>query len=245
MKACFPCTFGHGYDQLTNMNVNISKQRTLFKSCFIVTAFTISPLVMAENINITMSVTITTERAGLLAQLAHRHTIRLKQLTQVVNVEVSGQQVTVSPFTQQVLVEDLILDDPTDRTRYLPDEKQPGDKAIQSTYKNMFGKKVLNSRIYPEINWEVQGFKCSLNDDCLIPITLHFKGKPYQLEISGHFSCEQYLSFTASHTLLQSKLRLRPFSAGFGSIKVGDQLKLNISVWEQMTSDGKSKLCQP
>ena len=167
-------------------------------------------------------------RAGLLRGLGHNHVVSCNSLRGDIWL---GPAAETASFEFKFPVASLIVDDP--QMRELEGDDFPGEiseKDIAGTQKNMLGPKLLNAENFADISvvGEVAiGENAEL--DVLAKVTVldqtHELLIPVSVEISG-----DTLSASGSIHVSHSELGLTPFTAGFGTLKVADEMQLKYRI---------------
>jgi hypothetical protein len=167
-------------------------------------------------------------RAGLLGGLGHNHVISCNSLRGDIWL---GPAAETASFEFSFPVASLVVDDP--QMRKLEGKDFPGEiseKDIAGTKKNMLGPKLLNAAKFADISIVgefVVGEYAEL--DVLTDVTVlgqtHELLIPVSVEISG-----DTLNASGSIHVSHAELGLTRFTAGFGTLKVADEMQLKYRI---------------
>ncbi len=174
-------------------------------------------------------------RAGLLGGLGHNHVISCNSLRGDIWL---GPAAETASFEFSFPVASLVVDDP--QMRKFEGDDFPGEiseKDIAGTQKNMLGPKLLNAAKFADISMVSEFVSGDYPElDATVEVTIlgqtHKLLIPVSVEISG-----DTLNASGSIHVSHSELGLPRFTAGFGTLKVADemQLKYRIVAVRQLT----------
>lgn len=167
-------------------------------------------------------------RAGVLARMGHNHVMVSKELSGQINLA-PDRMASTANFSFPV--SSLVVDDPAERERAGDGfDSQPGDSAIEGTRENMLGEGVLNAEIFPLVSASITPISIAENQ-WTFAIALDFQGNTVNLEIPGEVNlAETGLNISARFTLDHEDIRLSPFTALGGSLRVAEEIEFELLV---------------
>jgi polyisoprenoid-binding protein YceI len=161
-------------------------------------------------------------RSGSLATLAHNHVISSSALAGTV---ISGDTAAESSFDLHLPVDSLVVDDPGIRA----EEGQSfsaavSEKDIAGTRRNMMGKKLLQADQFDDIHVRSQRISGDF-PDVIIEAGITIRGERHVVELPAIVERHNdRIVVTGGTDIAHSDLGLRPFTAAFGAMRVGEQM---------------------
>lgn len=161
-------------------------------------------------------------RAGAFGGFGHNHVISAGGLSGVVCLQPHR---AASSWEIEIIVADLVVDDPELRARYGDDfSTVPSSKDIAGTRRNMLGDRVLDAGGYPVIRVSGQGFSGE-PAGATLPITVEILGRDIELSVPGTIVIgPDSLTASGSFSLTHEQLGMKPFSVMLGSLRVGRRI---------------------
>jgi polyisoprenoid-binding protein YceI len=161
-------------------------------------------------------------RAGSLATLAHNHVISSSALAGTV---VAGDTAPESAFDLHLPVASLVVDDPDIRA----EEGQAfsaavSEEDIAGTRRNMMGKKLLQADHFDDIRITSRSMSGKF-PDVVIEAGITIRGERHVVELPA--VVERYddrIVVTGRTDMAHSDLGLTPFTAAFGTLRVGERI---------------------
>jgi polyisoprenoid-binding protein YceI len=161
-------------------------------------------------------------RSGSLATLAHNHVISSSGLAGIV---ISEDTAAESSFDLHLPVDALVVDDPGVRA----EEGQSfsaavSEKDIAGTRRNMMGKKLLQADQFDDIHVTSQRISGDF-PDIVIEAGITIRGERHVVELPAIVERhDDRIVVTGRTDIAHSDLGLRPFTAAFGAMRVGEQM---------------------
>jgi polyisoprenoid-binding protein YceI len=161
-------------------------------------------------------------RSGSLATLAHNHVISSSALAGTV---ISGDTAAESSFDLHLPVDSLVVDDRGIRA----EEGQSfsaavSEKDIAGTRRNMMGKKLLQADQFDDIHVRSQRISGDF-PDVIIEAGITIRGERHVVELPAIVERHNdRIVVTGGTDIAHSDLGLRPFTAAFGAMRVGEQM---------------------
>lgn len=167
-------------------------------------------------------------RAGALGRLGHNHVVTAGDVSGRVHL---GQTPADSTFELTVPVESLVVDAPEARSAAgsaFEGEPDADDRA--ATRRNMLGPKLLDGEHYAEVHVRSRSISGSF-DDMTITAEFGIRGERHTVElpVAARISGDRLVA-TGSTRLTHEQLGLEPFTAGFGTVRVADELTFRYSI---------------
>lgn len=167
-------------------------------------------------------------RAGALGRLGHNHVVTARELDgRVMVAETPG----ASALELTVPVAALRVDDPEARSTAGPafeGEVSEDDRA--GTRRNMLGPRLLDAAHYPEVHVRSTLIRGSF-DDLLVTADIDIRGTRHAVELPVNAVLYgDRLVATGRAQLTHEDLGLTPFTAGFGTLRVADELTLKFRI---------------
>ena len=173
-------------------------------------------------------ITVLVFRSGLLAAAGHNHTVTSRDLDGSILID---SKLEDSKVTLRFPVELLQLDNPEDRALAGEQFEKPlSDRDIAATRRNMLGERLLHASRFAEVLIEstrVSGDLPSL--EIHADVTVRGETRPISFPASVYLD-DGVLIASGSRRLSHAELGLRPFSAGFGTLRVADQMLVSFSI---------------
>jgi polyisoprenoid-binding protein YceI len=161
-------------------------------------------------------------RSGMLATLAHNHVISSSALAGTV---VAGDTAPESAFDLHLPVASLLVDEPEIRA----EEGQAfsaavSEKDIAGTRRNMMGKKMLQAGQFDDIRVTSRSISGEF-PNVVIEAGITIRGERHVVELPA--MVERYddrIVVTGRTDMTHSDLGLTPFTAAFGTLRVGERM---------------------
>ena len=166
-------------------------------------------------------------RAGALGGLGHNHVVTAGDVSGRVHV---GESPADSSFELTVPVQSLVVDAPEARSAAgAAFEGEPDADDRAATRANMLGPKLLDGENYAEVHVRSTGISGSF-DDMQVSAEFEIRGERHTVELPVAARISGYrLVATGSTKLRHAELGLEPFTAGFGTVRVADELTFRYS----------------
>lgn len=161
-------------------------------------------------------------RAGALGRFGHNHVVTAQNVSGRVHV---GQTPAESTLELTVPVQALVVDAPEARSAAgSAFEGEPSEDDRDATRRNMLGPKLLDGERWPEVHVRSTGIQGSF-DDMTVTAEFEIRGERHTIElpVATTFPGDRLVA-TGSTQLTHAELGLEPFSAGFGTVRVADEL---------------------
>lgn len=175
-------------------------------------------------------------RAGSLATLAHSHVISSNALAGTVLLADTPAD---GAFDLHLPVDSLMVDDPDVRAeegRAFSAAVSEKDRA--GTRRNMLGTKLLEGDRFTDIHVTSQRISGDY-PDVLIEAEVTIRGERYLLDLPAIVErYEDRVIATGSKEISHSDLGLRPFTAAFGTMRVGDPMTFKYRIVAVRGDDG-------
>lgn len=167
-------------------------------------------------------------RAGALGRLGHNHVVTAQNVTGRVTV---GDTAAGSSFELSVAPAELIVDDPQARAASgsaFAGKVSEDDRA--GTRRNMLGEELLDAEAHPMVRVRSTGIAGDF-DDMRVTVEIDIRGgqQVVELPVNAVFYNERLVA-TGRATLAHADLGLSPFTAGFGTLRVADELTLRYRI---------------
>jgi hypothetical protein len=175
-------------------------------------------------------------RAGALGRLGHNHVVTAKDVSGRVHV---GQTPADSNFELTVPVQSLAVDAPEARSAEgSAFEGEPDADARAATRANMLGPKLLDGENYAAVHVRSTGISGSF-DDMTVTAELEIRGERHTVElpVAARISGDRLVA-AGSIRLTHAELGLEPFTAGFGTVRVADELTFRYSIVAEEETPG-------
>ena len=168
-------------------------------------------------------------KAGALGALGHNHVVSVGGLSGKIYL---GQPRANSRFEFNVAVNKLVIDAPRLRKREGKGfTSKPTASDIKGTRKNMLSKKLLNGAKYPSIKVKGTGGPRAGKTRGTLNVSVTILGRTKRLSLPISLSVKgNTLVASGSKRISHGQLGLKPFSALFGALKVGNQMDLKYRV---------------
>jgi hypothetical protein len=175
-------------------------------------------------------------RAGSLAALAHNHVISSNALAGTVLLADAPAD---GAFDLHLPVDSLVVDDPDVRAEEgSAFSAAVSEKDRAGTRRNMIGAKLLQGDRFADIRVTSQRISGDY-PDVLIEAEITIRGEKYLLDIP--VIVERYddrVVATGTKDISHSDLGLTPFTAAFGTMRVGDPMTLTYRIVAVRGDDG-------
>ena len=167
-------------------------------------------------------------RAGVLSGLGHNHVVSSNNIEGTISL---AHRFSDSTFELRIPVTKLVVDDP--ELRDAEGDEFPGhlsEKDIRRTRENMLGQKLLKAESYASVvvrSTEIAGAidQMTVSADVLILGQSHSISFPAIASIAN-----RQLEVSGKMQVTHADLGLKPFSAAFGTLKVGKELVIRFNV---------------
>jgi len=167
-------------------------------------------------------------RAGLLSGLGHNHVIAGRGINGGIEL---GTTIEESSFDFAFPVISLQVDHP--RLRRLEGDDFPGDipaKDIAATRKNMLGSKLLDAEQFPRIRLVSQSVSGAL-PEVEISALVSVRDQTFPLDLVATVAIDgEELTATGELQMSHAEIGLKPFSAGFGALKVAREFTVKFEI---------------
>ena len=173
-------------------------------------------------------------KAGALGALGHNHVVSVGGLSGKVYL---SQPRTNSRFEFNIAVNKLIIDAPRLRKQEGKGfTSKPTASDIKGTRKNMLSRKLLNGAKYPSIRVKGTGGPQAGKTSGTLNVSVTILGRTKTLRLPISLSVKgDKLTASGSKRISHAQLGLKPFSALFGALKVGNQMDLKYRVTARRT----------
>lgn len=168
-------------------------------------------------------------KSGLLSGLGHNHVIAVAKPAGKVFL---SQTLPESRIEMEINVANLIIDNPTLRSRYGEDfSSEPSADDIAGTRNNMLSKSVLNGTKFPNIKitgTALSGFGIGQTIDLvlqLLDLTINVN-VPINVERPADGVIQVQSEFKITH----DQLGLKPFRVMMGAMQVADEIDFSIRI---------------
>ena len=174
------------------------------------------------------SIRVLVYRAGLLSGLGHNHIISSDDINGIVKCSTELQDTLVDIHFP---VATLVVDDA--ELRDLEGDNFPGrlsEKDIQGTRRNMLGRKLLDADNYPEVrirSIDVSGELESLTVVAEVTVAGRTSSITFPARVSR---TDERLLISGIVRLSHSDLGLKPFTAGFGTLRVHQEMTIRFEL---------------
>ena len=174
------------------------------------------------------SIHVLVYRAGLLSGLGHNHIIASRDINGIVKCSTELQDTLVDIHSP---VATLVVDD-TER-RDLEGDDFPGrlsEKDIQGTRRNMLGRKLLDADNYPEVR--IRSINVSGELESLTVVAeAAVAGRTSSITFPARVSrTDEQLLISGIARVSHSDLGLKPFTAGFGTLRVHQEMTIRFEL---------------
>jgi polyisoprenoid-binding protein YceI len=174
-------------------------------------------------------------KSGVLSGLGHNHVIAVAKPAGKVFL---SQTLPESRIEMEINVADLIIDNPTLRSRYGDDfSSEPSADDIAGTHNNMLSKSVLNGTKFPTIKitgTALSGFGVGQTIDLVIQLldrTISVN-VPINVERTANGVIQVHSEFKITH----DQLGLKPFRVMMGILQVADEIDFSVRIRAVMSS---------
>lgn len=161
-------------------------------------------------------------RAGALGRLGHNHVVSAREMSG--RVVVAGTPAE-SAFELTIPVAALAVDDPAARNEAgsaFASEVSDDDRA--GTRRNMLGERLLDAPQHPRVRVRSTAVQGDFRD-LRITAEIEVRGTPHTVELPVSVVLyDDRLVATGRAQLSHADLGLEPFTAGFGTLRVADEL---------------------
>lgn len=160
--------------------------------------------------------------AGALGALGHNHVITSHALEGSVHV---GASPADSRVELSLPVESLVVDAPEARAAAGPAfEGEVGEEDRRGTRENMLGDELLKAARYPEVRIVSESIAGEFSRMTL-QARVEIKGSAHEVElpVSAAFSGDRLIAIGRTE-ISHADLGLEPFSAGFGALRVAEDM---------------------
>lgn len=167
-------------------------------------------------------------RSGALGRLGHNHVVSASRMDGRVTV---GDTADRSAFELSLRVAELTVDDPG--ARAASGSAFAGDVSAadrDGTRRNMLGERLLDADRYPEVRVRSTAVTGTF-EEMRVTAEVEIKGarRVVELPVNAVFYGGRLVA-TGRATLSHADLGLSPFTAGFGALKVADELTFRYRV---------------
>ena len=166
--------------------------------------------------------------AGALGALGHNHVISSRELEGRVRV---GESASDSGFELSLSVESLVVDPPEARAAAGPGfEGEVEEADRQGTRENMLGDGLLEAARYPEVrivSEAISGEFARMTVQARIQIK--DSAHTVELPVSAAFHDDRLIAIGRTE-ISHAELGLKPFSAGFGTLRVAEDMILRYRI---------------
>ena len=161
-------------------------------------------------------------RAGAFAKLGHNHVITAHGITGSV---VIGESPADSSVELSLSVDNLTVDDPATRADAgSAFQSEISDDDREATRRNMMSGKLLDAARYDRVRIVSQRISGRF-PDMTIHAEIEIKGEKHEAELRvGAATHGDKLVATGRASISHSELGLKPFSAGFGTLRVAEDM---------------------
>ncbi|MEE9425649.1 MAG: YceI family protein [Methylococcales bacterium] len=174
-------------------------------------------------------------KSGILSDLGHNHVIAVAKPAGKVFL---SQTLSESRIEMELSVADLIIDNPTLRSRYGEDfSSEPSAADIAGTRNNMLSQSVLNGTKFPNIKitgTALSGFGVGQTVDLVIQLldrTISVN-VPINVERTADGVIQVHSEFQITH----DQLGLKPFRVMMGALQVADEIDFSVRIRAVMSS---------
>ncbi len=175
----------------------------------------------AQNTNAPRSaITIHAYKSGLFSGFAHNHTVTAPVVHGTIDTKKMSVEISVS--TKEMKVVD-------------PEASASTKAEIQA---DMLGPKVLDATQYPEIHFQSSRVEQTSPAHYRVTGTLSLHGKTKELSFEVTGGPDRY---QGKLKLNQTDFGIKPISVGGGTVKVKDQLDLDLDIYAAELTNGNSR----
>ncbi|MEX2126308.1 MAG: YceI family protein [Woeseia sp.] len=172
-------------------------------------------------------------RSGSLAGLGHNHVISTTALSGTV---VAADSPDDRSIDIRIPVDSLVVDDPAVRAEEgQAFSAEMSEKDVRGTRENMLGRKLLEAEEFDEI----RVFSDRLSGELpalTIEAGITLKGSQYVVELPASVQeTDDRLIATGRTEIAHSELGLSPFTAGFGTLRVGERMTFSYRIVARKT----------
>ena len=175
-------------------------------------------------------------RAGTLAGFGHNHVISTRALSGSVE---TGDAPAERRIDIRLPVDRLMVDDPAVRAEEgQAFSSETSKKDAQGTRRNMMGRKLLQAEQFDEIRVFSDRISGEL-PDIVIDAEVTLKGKTHRIQLPALVQMyENMLVATGTKSITHAELGLEPFTAAFGTMRVGEEMLFKYRVVAARTGEG-------
>jgi hypothetical protein len=174
-------------------------------------------------------------RAGALAGFGHNHVISTRALSGSVE---TGDAPADRSIDIRLPVDSLTVDDPAVRAEEgQAFSSETSEKDAQGTRSNMMGRKLLQAEQFDEIRVFSDRISGEL-PDIVIDAEVTIKGQTHRIQLPAIVQTyEDRLVATGTRPIAHAELGLEPFTAAFGTMRVGEEMIFKYRIVATRTND--------
>lgn len=175
-------------------------------------------------------------RSGSLARLGHNHVISTSALSGTV---IAGESAAERTIDIRIPVDSLVVDDAAVRAEEgQVFSAEVSEEDVTGTRNNMLGRKLLHAEEFGEIRVFSDRISGEL-PELIIEAEITLKGSPHVVELPAMVrEYDDRLVASGRTEIAHSELGLTPFTAGFGTLRVGDRMTFKYRIVARRTGSG-------